>query len=178
MHTDLPAQNPLRSPLRLQFQLDRERLPNLSAWVNVPGSMTRAIATTCGQQPDVDVRYEGPGRASSWEARLIDNPPGCRVHSREITLRVDGNAVLLARSITPSGSAVEPLLRGLGSRPLAELLFADPRWRRHQAPLAVYGNDGDQLPGRVSAWTYAGRRAGVLLVAEYFLPPLLALPPR
>jgi len=178
MHSHTPAQNPLRSPLRLQFQLNNARSPNLPAWVNVPGSMTRAIASSCGQQPRVDVRQESPGRASRWEAQLIDKHPGCAVYTREISLRVGDNAVLVARSITPAGSAVEPLLRGLGSRPLAELLFTDPRWRRHRQPLAVYGDDGDGLPGRVCVWTFGGRRPGTLLVAEYFLPPLLALTPR
>jgi chorismate-pyruvate lyase len=168
----------LRSPLRFQFQLKRERSSNLRDWVNVPGSMTRAIATTCGQQPTVDILSEGPDRASRWEARLIGKPAGYRVHAREISLRVGDNTVLVARSITPAGSSVEPLLRGLGSKPLAELLFVDPRWQRHHAPLALYGDDRDELPGRVCVWNYAARQPGTLLVAEYFLPSLLALPPR
>lgn len=167
----------MRVPIRRRFQLDRQRSGNLKNWVSIPGSMTRAVADACHQQPQVELRYQGPDRASRWEAVLIGKTSGCRVHAREISLTIAGNPVLLARSITPTGGAVEPLLRGLGNKPLAELLFTDPRWQRHQPPAILAGSNDGQLPGRVCVWDYDGRRSGILLVAEYFLPELLALTP-
>jgi chorismate-pyruvate lyase len=83
--------------------------------------------------------------------------------------------VLNARSVTLLGGAIEARLRGLGNLPLAELLFADPLWRRATGPL-VLADHGQADPGRVCVWRYHGRQPGNLLVAEYFLPALLNRP--
>jgi len=145
-------------------------------WVSVPDSMTRAIADTLGRQPEVTIRLEGPSRPNVLERRLLALGTGSRVQTREISLSVAGQSVLIARSITPMKSAVVPQLKGLGRKPLAELLFQDPRWQRQRRPLAIHCAN-TALPGRACVWEYQGRRRGRLLVEEYFLPVLLARSP-
>ena len=136
--------------------------------------MTRAIASHCGSRPEVLVRSSAPDRPMQWEAKLLELPTRQRVLAREISLQIDGQPVLDARSITAVGSSIEARLSGLGNIPLAELLFADPLWQRIRGPLLLTGSSG--RPGRVCIWRYHGRRPGNLLVAEYFLPALLAQP--
>lgn len=61
------------------------------------------------------------------EARDLGIAPGTRCLVREVVLRVQGVAVVWARSVTPARSACGPwkALRGLGQQPLARLLFTD-----------------------------------------------------
>ncbi len=68
------------------------------------------------------------------ERHLLGIPHG---HVREVLLRVDGLPAVWARSVTPVGATrgAWRALRGLGNRPLAELLFADRSVRR--APLCA-----------------------------------------
>lgn len=56
---------------------------------------------------------------------------------REVLLRVDGQPLIWARSVAPRSSLAGPwrALLGLGTRPLADLLFKDPRVTR--TPLQV-----------------------------------------
>ncbi len=61
------------------------------------------------------------------EARDLGIASGTRCLVREVVLRVQGVAVVWARSVTPARSACGPwkALRGLGQQPLAQLLFTD-----------------------------------------------------
>jgi chorismate-pyruvate lyase len=92
--------------------------------------MTQAIADALGGQPEVILRLEGPSRPNPLERQLLALETGGRVQTREISLTVAGQSALIARSITPMKSAVVAQLKGLGRKPLAELLFQDPRWQR------------------------------------------------
>ena len=138
--------------------------------------MTRAIARHCGSRPRVVIHRSAPDRSSLWEAQLLRLRSRQRVFAREISLEIDSQAVLNARSITPLGGSIESRLRGLGNMPLAELLFADPLWKRLTGPIVLAGRHGLSPPGRVCIWRYHGRHPGNLLVAEYFLPELLTQP--
>ena len=138
--------------------------------------MTRAVARHCGSRPQVVVHRSAADRSQLWEAKLLRLEARQRVFAREISLQIDGRSVLDARSVTTAGGAIEARLRGLGNKPLAELLFEDPLWQRLTGPLPLAGRNQQSPPGRVCVWRYRGRQPGTLLVAEYFLPELLARP--
>jgi chorismate-pyruvate lyase len=166
----------VRSPAQPHYQLALTGDANLRAWITEPGSMTQAIASHCGGRPQVVVHKSALDRSSLWEAQLLRLKSRQRVFTREISLQVDGRSVLNARSVAVAGGAIEARLRGLGNKPLAELLFEDPLWQRQTGPLGLAGRSGHSPPGRVCVWRYRGRQPGNLLVAEYFLPELLVRP--
>ncbi|MCX7945479.1 MAG: chorismate lyase [Hydrogenophilus sp.] len=117
---------------------------------------------------------------------------------REVVLLADGQPVVFARSVVPSGGeAAWRFFFRLGERPLGTALFADPRvvregvhplrltprhalWRR-----AWWGwtmaQRGEKIGGDSIAATWWGRRSRFwrervpLLVQEVFLPPFLPL---
>jgi chorismate--pyruvate lyase len=110
---------------------------------------------------------------------------------REVLLVADGVPVVFARSLVPTTSipAVWHLLHGLGGRPLANVLFNDPRVRR--SPL-----EAARLDARDSRWHHAARATGrvdqpplwarrsafrrqgsPLLITEIFLPEIGTLTP-
>jgi chorismate--pyruvate lyase len=107
---------------------------------------------------------------------------------REVVLHAGGRPVVLAHSIAAWRDLSGPWrgLRGLGSRPLAEALFTDPRVSRGPLEFAridprhplgrrarqVFGRDFPALRARRSRFLKHGRP---LLVTEVFLPELLAL---
>ena len=78
---------------------------------------------------------QGTRRLWPAERRLLKQPSG---HVREVILYVNGEPVVWARSITSQRALKGPwkALKGLGSRPLAELLFSHARVRR--GPLAQH----------------------------------------
>ncbi len=113
-------------------------------------------------------------------------------HVREVLLQVDEQPAVWARSVV-SARGVKGAwraLRGLGNRPLAELLFSDRAVRRQ--PLASrrlnrHERGGAHLaqgwPGGLPAappawlrWSVFTRRGQVLLVQEAFSPWVLARP--
>ena len=167
-----------RNPLRQPYELTLTGDDQLSTWVLEPGSMTRAIARYCGERPRVRVHKSEPDRPERWEADLLRLPSSRPVFCREISLRIQDRDVLQARSVAIIGGSIEPRLRGLGNKPLAELLFVDPLWQREIGPLPLAPRRHRPTPGRVCVWRYHGRRPGLLLVAEYFLPELLNTPRR
>jgi chorismate lyase len=145
----------------------------LRHWVDLSGSMTREIARVSGSPPDVKVNFEGPGRLAPWEAGILRLALRRRIWIREVALEINGEAVLLARTVTPISSPVMPMLQGLGGKPLAELLFTDPRWQRPGTPMPVRLGGTGPLPGRAALWQYAGDHRSCLLVEEFFLPVLI-----
>jgi chorismate--pyruvate lyase len=115
---------------------------------------------------------------------------GCTIRElafvREVVLHSPGKPVVLAHSITSRRDldGAWRALRGLGTRPLAMMLFTDPRVRRHPFEFArmdrrhplwkraarLFGGELPTLWARRSLFTRRGRP---LLVTEVFLPVLL-----
>lgn len=101
----------------------------LRAWLESDGSLSRRLAQAFGGF-EVQVLKQGaaPARADELRALRRAGRPCARVlrcHVREVMLWGDGQALVHARTVLP---AVQSLLtwralRGLGSRPLADLLF-------------------------------------------------------
>jgi len=103
----------------------------LRQWLLAPGSLSRRLATL-GTRFEVQTLHQGCGRLQRDEAADLAPQARMRCWVREVLLRVDGEPLVWARSVTPRRSMNGPwrALLGLGSRPLAELLFSDPRVRR------------------------------------------------
>lgn len=160
----------------------------LRAWLAAPGSLSAQLARVFG---DLTVQrgHQGRGRLRRDEAGALGLAAGRRVHVREVTLRCAGRPLVSARTVVEPAALKGPwrALRGLGSRPLAELLFHDHRVRR-LAPSYARIRLGSTLGRRLAAaWqqatgqTWQGaavwarravyvRRGRPLLVAELFDP--------
>lgn len=147
----LPSQQPLR------------------AWLRAKGSLT-AHLTRCFGPVEVQRLHQGAGRARSDEAEALGLERGQTVFVREVVLRCRGEALVMARSVCELRHLRRSWygLRGLGSRPLAELLFNDPRVRR--GPLSFARLSPHQLSGREasSAWRdlmrFQGDHRGALAI--------------
>lgn len=101
--------------------------PRLGQWLSAPGSLTarlRLLGTV-----RVEVLDQGRRRLWPQERQAL----GCSVgHVREVVLRVDERPAVWARSSVPVRAVKGPwrAIRGLGTRPLAELLFTHRAVRR------------------------------------------------
>lgn len=101
--------------------------PLLRQWLSAPGSLTARLRL----HGRVRVEVLDQGRRWLWpqERRAL----GCGVgHVREVVLRIDERPAVWARSSVPVRAVKGPwqAIRGLGTRPLAELLFSHRAVRR------------------------------------------------
>jgi chorismate--pyruvate lyase len=95
--------------------------PDLRRWLLAEGSLTSRLR----RHGTVEVRVQQQGRRSLWAQEEADlHVSGGYV--REVVLLLNGRPAVWARSATTQRAIQGPwsALRGLGSRPLAELLFA------------------------------------------------------
>lgn len=137
----------------------------LRGWLMLEDSMTAAIAERFGQNPLVEVHYSGVDKLSSWEAQCLRASASSSSYARHISLNINAQPVLLARSVTIHNSAIEPLLSQLQQTPLASVLFEDEQWLRVDAPQALVIEPA--LFGRACVWL--DQRTGErLLVEEFF----------
>lgn len=135
------------------------RLPRsraLARWLSAPGSLSAQIARVFGTLT-VQRTRQGRGRASRDEARALGLAAGRRVHAREVVLRCDQRPLISARTLVEPASLKGPwrALTGLGTRPLAELLFHDAGVRR--SPLSYARIRLSSASGRrlAAAWRAA-----------------------
>jgi chorismate lyase len=168
----------------------------MAAWLQATGSLTQHLSHHIGSVTVLRLT-QGPGRARIDEAHALGlaAASGRHVHVREVLLRCGGQAVVMARSVCESQHLKGPWrgLKGLGSRPLAELLFRDREVRRlplTTAYLAPHSRLGRALSARWTqatgtAWPTGGlwlrrsifvRRGAALLVAELFAVPMQQIP--
>jgi len=115
----------------------------LRHWLLAPDSLSRRLAAL-GQRFEVQTLHQGCGRLQRGEAADLAPQARMRCWVREVLLRVDGEPLVWARSVTPRRTMNGPwrALRRLGSRPLADLLFSDRRVRRtplRREPLVPHG---------------------------------------
>lgn len=94
-------------------------------WLTRGGSLTRHLATLGRVEVQVVDERVGPG----WpdEMACLGLSVRTPVWVREVVLSVDGVAMVAAHSIAPlrASRGVWQAMRSLGTRPLAELLYAD-----------------------------------------------------
>ncbi len=154
-------------------------------WLSDTGSLTARLKRTCKQSFRVRLISQGWGRALYTEGRLLGMRRGEAAIVREVELLIDEVPWVFARTVIPATSLRGPAkqLTMLGTKPLGEVLFADPRTERvvmEMAQLrmrhnlfnkAVASIDGqpEQLWGRRTLFHLAGFP---LLVNELFLPAL------
>ena len=103
------SRNPIRGKLR--------------RWLQASGSLSARLAAT-GERFTVQVLNQGRQSLTVDEARALG--AGARAgYAREVLLRVDGVPLVFARSVTRHVDSVGAWrsLRGLGARPLADVLF-------------------------------------------------------
>jgi len=103
----------------------------LRAWLDSSGSLSRRIAAAFGGFA-VQRVLQRSGAATPGEWRALGVRGSRRVHVREVVLWGDGRPLVMARSVLPAVQAglAWRAVRGLGSRPLADLLFSDRGVRR------------------------------------------------
>jgi chorismate--pyruvate lyase len=168
----------------------------LRQWLSAPGSLSRRLAAL-GVRFEVQTLHQGPRRLERAEAADLWPHRHTRGWVREVLLRVDGVPLVWARSVAPRGSLNGPwrALRGLASRPLADLLFKDKRVQRtplRRERLALHGPlasrlahqwgwaNGGAAPPRGMLWARSSvfhRRGAPLRVMEVFAPSLCAVRP-
>jgi chorismate lyase len=173
-------------------RLRRQGVPRLGAWLKATGSLTQHLSHLVAP---VTVRRLSQGastaRPDETHALGMGTRRGRRVHVREVLLRCEGQTLVMARSVCEIRHLKGPwrALKGLGSRPLAELLFHDREVQR--LPLSTAYLAMNSRLGRAQAerwaratgnvWTAEGfwqrrsifvRRGAALLVAELFAAPV------
>ena len=131
------------------------------------------------------LRSQGWGRPLYSEERLLGVRRGEAAIVREIELLIDGVPWVFARTVIPASSLRGPARRltMLGTKPLGEVLFADPHTHRvvmemahfharhnlFQQAVASLNTQPQELWGRRTLFDLAG---SPLLVNELFLPAL------
>ena len=161
--------------------------PEVAAWLLDSGSLTHRLRRRCPGDFRVEVVRQGRAVPAYNERERLGLRRAVRVLVREVFLYCGDTPWVFARTVIPPRT-----LRGrarylarLGSRPLGAALFADPTMERgelevccvrrgevlHAAASARLRRAPDCIWGRRSVFYIGGRP---LLVAELFLPPLLA----
>lgn len=159
----------------------------LHAWLTAPGSLSWRIQARCR---DFRVRRLRQERARPWrdESALVGVPAGRHALVREVILSDGDTPLIFAHSVTAVCHLLGPWrsLKGLGARPLATMLYDDPRIRRRpleyrkiNARHPFYRRAAAVLPclpaelwARRSVFLFQG---APLLVTEVFLPAILEL---
>ena len=165
-------------------QLRRAELPDeWRDWLLDQGSLTRRLQQHCAGRFSVELLCQRLQRPMLSEARALGRPATELALVRQVRLYCEQQAWVFARTIIPLPSLQGGLQRltRLGTRPLGEVLFADPKMRREPVEVTrigpqhalhrLAGTDGQAiLWGRRSVFTLQQRP---LLVSEFFLPGLL-----
>ncbi len=170
-----------------------ERL-SLRAWLRAPGSLSQRLARH--GRFEVEVLRQATAKLRAPERRQLGHPRrGCTL-VREVLLKVDGKPLVWARSSLHKTGLAGPwkALKGLGTKPLATLLYADPRVSRsllQPRKLAVQGHTrrqmarqwqratGEAAP-RAMLWSRHSvfhRQGALLRVMELFHPDVAGLAP-
>lgn len=103
---------------------------SLRAWLRAPGSLSARLAQH--GKFEVQLLRQATAKLRAPERRQLGQPRrGCTL-VREVVLRVDGVPLVWARSSLHKSALAGPwkALKGLGRRPLAELLYQDRRVQR------------------------------------------------
>ncbi|MES2935925.1 MAG: chorismate lyase [Pseudomonadota bacterium] len=161
-------------------------------WLTDNTSLTAKLVAR-SQQFRVQRLHQRLDKCLSDEAKQIGLVRPLIVWEREVLLRCDERPMIFAHTVVPrSASAADwPQFGALGERSLGSTLFGDPLVQRGRLQFARL-HSGHPLAQRAlacshesgappSATLYARRclyrrKAGLLLVAEVFLPAIVDLP--
>jgi chorismate--pyruvate lyase len=130
----------------------------LRQWLRAPGSLSRRLAAL-GHRFQVQTLRQGPARLHRNEIIELGALGRGRVWVREVILRVDGQALIWARSVSPRVALGGPwkALLGLGSRPLADLLFKEPRVTRSDLQMERLHHGGPMRRRMERQWAKANK---------------------
>jgi chorismate--pyruvate lyase len=156
-------------------------------WLTYPRSLTRRIVER-SRTFRVELLAQRMRFANDDEYRALGRPPHRLVLVREVLLHADDRAVVMAHSVVARRDVEGPWrsLVGLGTRPLAAVLFADPRVRRSDFEYARIDRRhalwksacrllGRELPAMWARRSLFRRNGRPLMVTELFLPELAEL---
>lgn len=156
-------------------------------WLTFPGSLTWRIVAH-SRRFEVEVVARRLRFPNDDEYRVLGRPAHKLAYVREVVLHADGAPVVMAHSIVARADlrGVWRPVAGLGTRPLAEVLFSDRRVRRgpfefaRVGPRHPLGARARELLGRRFGTLRARRslfhlRGRPLMVTEVFLPRILEL---
>ena len=165
----------------------------LRHWLRVPGSLSQHLARL-GQRFEVQVLSQRVAPLRRHERQVLGLPRGGLTVVREVLLRVDGEPLVWARSALHQSALAGPwkALKGLGSRPLAHLLYDDPRIRRSTLQARRLSRHGHTRRHMQRQWRRAtgsdpsaqmlwsrnsvfSRQGALLRVMETFVPHMKAL---
>lgn len=154
------------------------------SWLQETGSLTKRLKKLCGQNFNVNLQYQRWTRPSLSEQSSLDIVHGELANVREVILQFGSIPFVVARTVIPrkmlSGSLRH--LISLGSKPLGEVIFAEPGLIRSSFEVAVFDSrffsqqtirqhsDDQRIWGRRSRYVLHGKP---ILISEIFLPTLL-----
>jgi chorismate lyase len=166
---------------------------SLRAWLQAPGSLSRRLAAL-GRGFEVELLRQGLARLLPAERAVLGTRGPSLV--REVVLRVSGEPVVWARSAVAARATRGPwkALKGLANRPLAHLLYGDPRIHRSELqPLRLprcsrtrrrlaqgWQRASGSAPPAGMLWSRHSvfrRHGAALRVMEVFAPQLAAAAP-
>lgn len=104
----------------------------LRHWLCDRGSLTRRLKSHC-QHFSVSLQCAALGRAPLDETALLGVGSSQHAYLREVLLQCNGTPVVFAHSVLPRASLRGPWngISRLGTRPLGEALFSNPRIHRN-----------------------------------------------
>jgi chorismate--pyruvate lyase len=162
--------------------------PIIASWLFERGSLTERLRRLCGDSFHIVLLSQSWQKPYAEESRALKLRSGQRAVVREVALQSGDQPLVLARSVIPAKTlhGADRRLANLGTRPLGHVLFTDPRLRRLKLEVARIDADnwrarpsgasqdshpiGQNLWGRRSLYSLGSGH--ILLVAEFFLPPL------
>ncbi len=164
----------------------RSTIPDgIGGWLQDSGSLTARLKATCPGRFRVRLLRQEWERPLYSESRTLRMRLGEVAFVREVELLCDDTPWVFARTVIPARSLRGPArhLTLLGTRPLGEVLFADPHMRRgpmevarllprhplYAAATAERMKTPDEIWGRRTLFHLAG---APLLVNEIFLPSI------
>lgn len=170
---------------------------SLRDWLRAPGSLSRRLARL-GERFDVQLLRQAVAPFRARERAALGLPPRGLTIVREVILRVDGEPLVWARSALHQRATIGPwrALKGLGSRPLAHLLYDDSRIHRSELQPRRLARQGHTRRHAARQWLAAtgmampaqmlwsrnsvfSRSGAQLRVMELFTPGLVQTrPPR
>lgn len=141
-------------------------------WLLDTGSLTQNVKDLAPGRFSLQLLDRRFDRPSLSECTALNIPPRHEAYIREVTLCVDNQPHIYARSIIPRSTftASERQLLKLNNKPLGEFLFAHKHMRRGPIEIKQGQLNGETVWGRRSIF-YVNNKP--LLVCEYFLPSLL-----
>jgi len=156
----------------------------VQSWVYESGSLKARLRGYYGGKVAVNVLQQRWCRPFLSECKLLQQPGHCYALIREVLLYADSRPLILARTVIPRSTinATHGNLSRLGTRPLGEVLFADPNLARMEMEVALVKPNswtktsadiakiGQPVWGRRTVYALGQNE---MLVAEFFLPDVL-----